>query len=58
MRAFELCEFVDQPEFTEFALKYASRQNCNTLVERLSELRSEQIRSAEEEKEEIDFIPR
>lgn len=55
MRAFELCEFMDQVDVTEFGLKYASRVSNNMLAEKLSELRAEQLRNAEEEKEEIDL---
>lgn len=58
VRAFELCEFVDQPKFTELALKYSSRARNDLLVDKLSQLQAEQARNSEEDKNEFDFAPR
>ncbi|XP_065202901.1 WD repeat and HMG-box DNA-binding protein 1 [Planococcus citri] len=57
MRAFELCEFVDELKFTDLALKYSARARNDLLVERLSQLLTEQKKSEEEKADEFDFGP-
>lgn len=49
MRVFELCEFANEKEITDLALKYASRTRNEKLAERLIDLRNFQLQEMETE---------